>query len=56
MFTNAAIKLMSLMTSSPEVSQMPENTSKGPNQYVMLAAALVLLAIWLIVLRFKKAK
>ena len=56
MFINAANKLFSIITASPEVSQIPEKVGGGPNQYIMLGIAVVLLAIWLFVLRFKKAK
>lgn len=55
MFINAAIKLFSIITASPEASQAPTKTY-GPNQYVMLGVAVALLAIWLLILRFKKAK
>ncbi len=56
MFINAAIKLFGIITASPEVSQTPGNIGVGPKQYIMLGIAVLLLAIWLLVLRFKKAK
>lgn len=55
MFINAAVKFFSIITASPDASQAPVK-AVGPSQYFMLGAAVVLLAIWLLVLRFKKTK